>query len=601
MSIAHASYAQHGLRLVALFSLLLGISSSFAAQAALTAEQLAPIRQEMGDFINKEMRAKKLAGLSIALVDDQKIVWAEGFGFSNKASQQPARADTLYSVGALSTLLTATALLQLVDQGAVELDQPLKKYLPDFSIRSRFANTPAITTRHLLSHHSGLPAMHFKAMWTPHPEALSAFVARLKDEYVAYPPAHVFSPSFPAYDVLGRVLEINCKKSFANCMQERVLSPLGMQHSTFEFNRADRALVAMHYWKQKPLSSQTVRDIPAAGLVSSVEDLARFVQMLFADGKSDGKQILKAQTVQEMVRVQNADVALDLDTRVGLGWRLSGVQLPQTRKVVWLSNESPTSRGRMVLAPEHKLGVIVLTNSSNSTELVEKASERLLELVLLKHKTGVPLVRPATVVAPPAAQRREDILGHYATALGLISVKTGKGGYRAHMLGKNISLKREAGGLLTPEYRLLGLIPIPISVLKEARMTTIKLGQRHLVVAYYRNQLHRLGERIEPQNLSNAWKKRLGAYQVVERDPLLDLVKFTSFSLLHEDGIMTLRYQVPGWLGLVANIPLRPVSDTELILEGNGWLMGETVHIVQRGGQEHLRYSGYEFRLTNRP
>lgn len=574
---------------------------SLAAEPALTAEQLAPIRQALSELIESEMKAKKIAGLSLALVENQKIVWATGFGFADKSLQRPARAETLYSVGALSTLLTASAVLQYVDQGALDLDQPLKKYLADFSIRSRFSNAPPITPRHLLSHHSGLPAMYFKDMWAEKSEPLAAFVGRLKDEYVAYPPGHVFSPSFPGYDVLGRVIETQCKKAFALCLQERVLAPLGMKQSTFDFTRADRGLLARHYWKEKPIALQTLRDAPAAGLISNVNELARFMQMLFANGKFEGQQILKAQSVQEMLHAQNSAVALDLDTRVGLGWRLSGVRLPATRSVAWLSNESPFSRGRMVLVPEHKLGVVLLSNNSNSTELVEKASERLLELLLQTRKPIAPGETRRTALAPAPVHKREDIIGPYATSLGLISVTTQKGGYRAHMLGKTLSLTRNAEGLFAPEYRFLGLIPIPISVLKEARLTTLKIDKRHLAVAYYRNQTHRLGERIEPVPLTDVWRKRLGEYQAVERDLLLELVKFGQIGLMHNDGLLVMRYRVPGWLGMVATIPVRPVSDTELVIEGTGWLMGETIQVVQRGGQERLRYSGYELRQLARP
>ena len=110
-----------------------------------------------------------------------------------------------------------------------------------------------------------------------------------------------------------------------------------------------------------------------------------------------------------------------------------------------------------------------------------------------------------------------------------------------------------------------------------------------------------MGERIEPTPLPEAWRKRLGDYQAVDRDLLLKLVKFGPIGLAHNDGLLTLRYRVPGWLGMVATIPVRPVSDTELVIEGTGWLMGETVHVVQRGGQERLRYSGYELRQISRP
>jgi len=592
--------ARGGLRLAAsLLPLLCAVSPSLAAEPALTAEQLVPIRHAVSELIRAEMKAKNVEGLSIALVEDQKIVWAEGFGQADRARRLPAQAGTLYSVGGLSMLLTATAVMQLADQGTIDLDQPVQKYLPEFSIRSRFANAPAITARRLLSHHAGLPAMHLKDMWTPKPEPLAAFVARLKNEYTASPPGLVFSPSFPGYDVLGRVLETTCKKPFAVCMQELLLAPLGMKHSTFDVEHAHRPLLAMHYWKEKPIASQAVRDTPAAGLVSSVSELSRFMQMLFANGTSDGKQIVRPGSVREMLQVQNAGVALDLDTRVGLGWRLSGVPLPQAGTIAWLGNDSPFSRGRVLMAPAHKLGVIVLTNCSNSTEVVEKVSERLMELILQARKIETALATRQTAATLPAvAPKRDDIVGQYATGLGLISVTSDNQRYRAQMLGKSFRLVRQPEGLFAPEYHLLGLFPIPISVLKDARLTTTKIGGRHLAVAYYRNQAHRLGERIAPVRLSALWRKRLGSYQPVERDPLLELVKFGTVALIHADGLLYFRYRVPGWLGLTANVPVRPVSDTELVVEGTGWLLGETVQVVQRDGKEALRYSGYEFRMV---
>ena len=590
--------AQSSLRLICSLSLFVcAIPIAFAAEpAALTAVQFASIKHAVSELIRKEMKAKDVPGLSIALVEDQKIVWAEGFGYADRARRLPARADTLYSTGGLSTLFTAAALLQFVDQGTIELDQPVKKYLPEFSIRTRFASSPAITPRHLLAHLSGLPAMHFMNMWTPTPEPLAAFVARFKNEYVANPPGHVFSPSFLGYDVLGRVIEANCKQPFAACLQERLLAPLGMQRSTFNVGRVEHALLATHYWSGRPMSSLAVRDVPAAGLISSVSELARFMQMLLANGKLGSKQVLKPHSVGEMLRVQNAGVALDLDTRVGLGWRLSSVHFPQARTVAWLSNESPYGRGRMLLVPEHKLGVIVLTNSSGATEAVEKVSERLMELVLQNRKLVSPAESRLAVTAASAPPKREDIVGHYATALGLISVKADGARYRAQVLGKAFNLQRQPEGLFAAEYRLLGLFPIPISMLKEARMTTAKIGGQHVVIAYFRNQAHRLGTRIEPLRLSAAWRKRLGEYQAVERDPLLDLVKFGNVALANTEGLLYFRYRVPGWLGLTANIAVKPVSDTELVIAGTGWMMGETVQVVQRDGKEALRYSGYEFR-----
>lgn len=562
----------------------------------------AALRTAMTALIREQMATHDTVGLSIALIDDQKLVWADGFGHADRERNLAARADTLYSVGGITQLFTAAATLQLADQGAIRLDEPVRKYLPEFSMRSRFANAAPITARHLLSHHAGLPAMHFRDMWTPRPEPLAAFVARLKDEYVAFPPGQVFVPSFPGYDVLGRMIEVQCGQPYASCVQSKLLAPLAMRGSTFDFTRVAPARRAMHYWKEKPIPSQTVRDLPAAGLTSSVEELGNFVRMLFADGRFDGRAVLSATAVREMLRAQNAAVALDLDNRIAMPWRLSGVHFRQAGTVAWLNNESPFSRGRVLLVPEHKLGVIVLTNSSRSSEAVEKVSERLMELALESRAPRPAAHAHDTALIPtPKRPTRADIEGHYASVVGLISVRANGDHYRASMLGKTLEVLPDANGLLAPEYRFLGVIPIPISVLREVRITPAEIAGRKLAVAYYRDRAYRLGEKITPQPLPAAWRNRLGEYRILERDPLLDLIELRNAHLTYSEGLLYFRYRVPGWLGMVAKIPVRPVSDTELVVEGTGWLMGETVQVVKRDGREVLRYSGYEFGRVARP
>jgi len=581
-----------------LLILLLLPGTMARAGTAEPTDSLALTRAAIRELVRSEMDASDTVGLSLALVDDQKVLWAEGFGYANREQRVAAKPETLYAVGDLSQLLTAMAVLQFAEQGTIRLDQPVRQVLPEFSIRSRYPSAGSITVRQLLTHHAGLPAMHFRNMWTPRPESLAAFLARLREEYVTSPPGRVFSPSFPGYDVLGRMIEVLCRQEFTACMKHRLLEPLGMTHSSF----SPSPVLAMHYWQEKPIPSQTVRDVPAAGLSSSVMDLARLVRMLFGQGKLEGQTVLGAHHLREMMRVQNDKVALDLDNHVGIAWYLTGVNFPQARRVAWLNNRSPFSRGRILLLPDLKLGVIVLTNSSGSTSVVDKVSERLMELVLEQRR--LPILEPTgrtQTVAERAPARRAEIEGHYASLIGRISVRAVNHRYRASTLGKTIELFPQPDGLLAPEYHFLGLVPIPISTLKEVRLTTAQVSGHRLVVAYYRQAAYRFGERISPIRISPAWLKRLGEYRAVNRDPLLDLVKLGNVRLAYNDGLLTLRYKVPGWLGMLADIPVRPVSDTELVVEGTGWLMGDTVRIVQRNGHEVLRYSGYEFQRVGQP
>lgn len=109
-------------------------------------------------LIKKEMKKNDVTGLSLALVDDQRIVWAEGFGFADVGHHIPATPDTVYRIGSISKLFTATAAMQLAEQGRLDINQPLQSYLPEFSVKSRFASAISITPRTLMTHHSGLPS-----------------------------------------------------------------------------------------------------------------------------------------------------------------------------------------------------------------------------------------------------------------------------------------------------------------------------------------------------------------------------------------------------------------------------------------------------------
>ena len=91
-----------------------------------------PVIERLQALVEREVADKKLPALSIALVDDQQVVWAKGFGFQDRDGKTPATAETVYRVGSVSKLFTDVAVMQLVEQGKLDLDAPVTKYLPDF-------------------------------------------------------------------------------------------------------------------------------------------------------------------------------------------------------------------------------------------------------------------------------------------------------------------------------------------------------------------------------------------------------------------------------------------------------------------------------------
>jgi CubicO group peptidase (beta-lactamase class C family) len=140
--------------LLAALLLLAGPAPLYAEPNVPAAKPYEEVAKSLEALIAHEIEDKDLPALSIALVDDQTIVWAKGFGFADPKAKKAATAETVYRVGSVSKLFTDVAVLQLVEKGTLDLDAPVTKYLPDFKPQNPFKKP--ITLRQLMSHHSGL-------------------------------------------------------------------------------------------------------------------------------------------------------------------------------------------------------------------------------------------------------------------------------------------------------------------------------------------------------------------------------------------------------------------------------------------------------------
>jgi len=146
-----------------------------------------PITTYLSAFIEKEMRQGDLTGLSIAMVKGDRIVWSEGFGLADKKKSLKATAQTRYRAGSVSKLFNVIAIMQLVEQGKLDLDAPVVDYVSDFQINSRFGPIDDITLRSLLSHQSGMPSDSVSGMWENDPPPLNSLISTWNDSYTVAP------------------------------------------------------------------------------------------------------------------------------------------------------------------------------------------------------------------------------------------------------------------------------------------------------------------------------------------------------------------------------------------------------------------------------
>jgi CubicO group peptidase (beta-lactamase class C family) len=536
-----------------------------------------------------------ISGLSIAVVDDQHVVWSEGFGYSDAARHKPATPDTLYPVGSISKLFTATAVMQLVDQGAVALDAPLSRYLPQFQIRSRFTGSPPITIRSVLTHHSGLPGDLTQGMWSD--ASFTTVAERLWEADTAYPADLVFNYSNLGYTLLGHMIEEVTGEDFSTYLEKAVLRPLGMVHSGFVLKPRMQPLLSKAYREGRECQPLPIRDIPALGLYASVQDLSRLIQMVFAEGRP----VLRVETLKAMLAVQNAAMSLDFDTHTGLGWFLDNEAVPGVGVVAGHGGTTPWSNSQLMVLPEHKLGVVVLSNTGNTRQAVTSLAEEALRLAL-EYKTGIRSPsRPLTTAHPGIGfgAQAGELAGRYATDLGLLAISPKRDKVCTCLTGRTFDLIPYPDGW----FGVNGLSlsgpasnPGPYQALSQLRVSTIKvMGREVMVVQEGSRHARLLGEKLAALAIPDGWRRRLGKYQVLNADPGFPMADI----VIHEqNGVLCLMYRMPVLSSHRIRVPIQAISDTEAVVLGLGRTRGETLRVTRVNGEERLHYSGYEMRRS---
>jgi len=563
------------------------------AQAAAT-RGYSSVTGELSQQIQAAVDEAGITGLSVALVDDQEIVWSEGFGYADKEKGVKAAPETVYTVASVSKLFTAAVILQLADQGKIDIDQPLQTYVPAFSMQSRFPEAGPITPRNLMTHHAGVPSNITNGMvaYGDDQDALTRseyhnLIDELKQVQVISPPDTVFSYSNVGYSLLGHAVEGASGQDFIDYMDAALLGPLGMDSSSFTLRPEMKPRLSKEYMDGEEQPVYWSRDISAASLRSTVEDLSRFMMMVFGDGELGSQRILRPGTVVEMLRPQTNEVPLDLGAQWGLGWwmiPLPGLEYAGTN--AWHAGGEGMWNSLMVILPDHKLGVVLLNNSQ---ENAGGANFQIAIAVLqqaLKLKAGIapPAAEPPQVVSLPAAEQ-PNYTGLYTTDIGWMNIHSDGADLYVDALGGSFKLLPHGGG----RFSLEGVSP------SDAQMVIREVNGRTAVYLYGLFVDVSYGERLEPASIPQAWMDRVGSYEVTNGKP--GFLTFIADVLLKIENDFLMLDLTRSDTGEQVVFPIGPLSDDEAVILGLGQRnRGDAVSVVDVDGEEQLFYSGYRMR-----
>jgi len=341
----------------------------------------AAVARALEPFIQQELADKQLPAVSIALVDDQQIVWAQGFGYADPGAKVPATAGTIYRAGSVSKLFTDIGVTQLVDRGELNLDAPITDYLPDFRPRNPYGKP--ITLRELMSHRSGLvrePAVgHY---FDPTGPSVAATVKSLNSTTLVYQPGTHTKYSNAGVTTAGYVLERRKNEPYAKYLKRAVLEPMGLGDSAFEPEpRLMRNLAKAYMWTydgrtfEAPTFQLGIG--PAGGLYTSVTDLGRFLSVLFARGRGPNGPVLKPETLEQMWQPQFAKSGET--TGFGIGFRLSKFE---GRRMVGHGGAIYGFATTLAALPDDKLGVVaglLSRDDAQATQMAELVNRHTLQ------------------------------------------------------------------------------------------------------------------------------------------------------------------------------------------------------------------------------
>ena len=182
-------------------------------------------------LIKKRMKALHITGASVSIVEGNDRIYSKGFGSADKASGIPVNENTIFKIGSITKVFTSTAIMQLAEKEMIDIDLPVKYYLKNFSIKSRFDDIQPITIRDLLCHHAGLPCDDLRNYFTSDPDAFKSVVDYLKNTYLVVPPGKYFYYSNLGVNLLGILIEQVSSMPYYQYIENYILKALDMKSS----------------------------------------------------------------------------------------------------------------------------------------------------------------------------------------------------------------------------------------------------------------------------------------------------------------------------------------------------------------------------------
>jgi CubicO group peptidase (beta-lactamase class C family) len=313
------------------FAFILGLSCVGLTASEVAAPTLAPALQP---FVDEH----HIAGAVVLVADANKVLLTDAVGMMDLEAKKPMRTDCVFWIASMTKPITCTALMMLVDEGKVDVDAPVSKYLPEFKDQLLIVErddahvllkqpTRPMRVRDLMSHTSGITRRSLPGALTGDEVSLATRVAAYASQPLEWEPGTKYLYSNAGINTVGRIIEKISGQSYAQFVQERLFDPLGMTDTSFWPTDEQASRLATGYQPnpdksglvpvRRVLSDRTREPSPAGGLYSTAADMAKFCQVILNHGTSAGRRYVSPERINQMTSRQTS---AEISESYGFGW-----------------------------------------------------------------------------------------------------------------------------------------------------------------------------------------------------------------------------------------------------------------------------------------
>jgi len=538
----------------------------------------------------------QVKAISFALIDGNKIVFSGNYGFTDFENKTKADSNTVYGIGSITKMFTATSVLQLHEKKIINIDSAFIKYFPAFAIKQRFDTDIEITPRMLIAHYSGLPSDITNGTFSKKPMHFGSAFELLDKEYAQFPPNQIFLYSNIGYSLLGSLIEKAAGIKYEDYVHENIFTPLGMNSAIVD---GDNSLMQLKGYDESGNLSEEygIRPVPAGAIKSNITDLAKFAMCFLPEYK--GTQILSQSTVRSMFTIYNQNIPLDLGVKHGMPWFFGNNR--EAGQIYYHSGGTMNHRGLIIVAPESNLALVILSNSVNigrfhrlSMNLIDSCAKIKGRTLAMDSSRDINSLDTITT----SIEYLSKFDGVYANPSFIFKVIASE---------NQLSTKIQGADYLLKPLRDGTFVPVVVSskessqIMKNVRFEFTTIEDNDILV--YNNLESRskqlLGTKFDIQEIDSLWVNRLGKYEILDTDDD-DHLFLSHYELTKEDGVLVFN-QIENYEGAEKWQTAIVVKDNNTAFSlGIGRHRGYTLLFESDNGEEILWFSGYKLRLSEK-